>query len=68
MIIQTEIEFSTCILKVAIMARDTTYASVLLIRLHPNPLSVIPILIFITFDGFFMPAQTVSNDLLASHR
>ena len=40
--IQTEIEVSPCILKVAIMARDSTYASVLLIRFHPNPSSVTP--------------------------
>ena len=47
---QTEIEVSKGILKVAIMARDSTYASVLLIRLYPNPVSVTPKLIFITFD------------------
>ena len=40
--IQAEIEVFLCILKVAIMARDSTYASVLLIRLHPNPSSVTP--------------------------
>ena len=42
MIIQTEIEFFACILKVAIMVRDSTYAGVLLIRLLPNLSSVIP--------------------------
>ena len=40
--IQTEIEVPPCILKVAIMARDSTYASVLVIRLHLNPSSVTP--------------------------
>ena len=38
--IQTETEVPLCILKMAIIARDSTYASVLLIRLHPNPSSV----------------------------
>ena len=60
--IQTdEIEVSPCILKVAIMARDSTYASVLVIRLHPNPSSVTPNVYL--FSCFFMPAETASNDL-----